>query len=497
MLWAKKFWAKEWAAPGLLVGFVAAINIQKFFLDELAAARQTRILVMFATLVILSGIYSSLVAAAVQQSGKRAVAMRPRWLALLLFFCCIFTPSLLETDHFRYIIDGLAAAKGINPYRFSPAELQQLYGFDFFWVKEINHPEYHTIYPPLAQVLFVLSSYLNPFFWPHIFGTGFGFSLADAAFFRHFAAEFGLKVLTGSTCVLVVLLLRQRRFELVVLHPLFLFHVVSNAHVDALMLPGLLLVSRSVSWVRGTEFGAKSANKDSCRFYFQIFGWLCALLIKWLPVVFFPIVFLRWWAKIGLKGTLLALLLSGALVTGVCFLYARGSDGAFFTSLLAYGNNWYFFGYGHWLFVSILDLLQVSDHPIQLAKLLALACFSFGTVFLVWLYLKAFLSAQLSLALCALVFFVFFPTLHPWYLLTLLALGAPYLRVLPVFWFWPMLALASHVCYLEGWSSNRVQFVVYAAVSLVLWRDLRRVTKRVHFNELFRISGHRFTKQAL
>ncbi len=93
----------------------------------------------------------------------------------------LLVPSMpaLETDHHRYLWDGMVTAEGMNPFEFAPVEIsnhvngknRHLYSraelarldklsawsvtpamADHF--KRINHPRVPTVYPPTAQALF-------------------------------------------------------------------------------------------------------------------------------------------------------------------------------------------------------------------------------------------------------------------------------------------------------------------------------------------------------
>lgn len=77
--------------------------------------------------------------------------------ALILRAVLLATPPFLSSDIFRYVWDGRVQAAGINPYRYVPAasELRGLRDAAVF--PHVNRADYAvTIYPPTAQVLFLL-----------------------------------------------------------------------------------------------------------------------------------------------------------------------------------------------------------------------------------------------------------------------------------------------------------------------------------------------------
>ena len=63
------------------------------------------------------------------------------------------TPELSD-DLYRYLWDGHVQYSGVNPYVYGPAD-PALESIRTPWHQEINHPEVPTIYPPLAQLLFL------------------------------------------------------------------------------------------------------------------------------------------------------------------------------------------------------------------------------------------------------------------------------------------------------------------------------------------------------
>jgi len=73
-----------------------------------------------------------------------------------------FTPHDLSDDAYRYHWDGKVLANGVNPYRYSPddPEVRVFTGDPFD--EKINHPDLVTVYPPLAELLFVPVHMLRP-----------------------------------------------------------------------------------------------------------------------------------------------------------------------------------------------------------------------------------------------------------------------------------------------------------------------------------------------
>lgn len=138
----------------------------------------------------------------------------------------LFDAPSLSTDAYRYVWDGRVQLAGINPYRFVPgaAELASLRD-EAIW-PHINRREYAlTIYPPAAQLFFL------------------GVALVSDGLL---AMKLALIAAEGVTVAILIGLLRRlgRPPSGVVAyawHPLALWEVAGNAHVDAAMVAGMML----------------------------------------------------------------------------------------------------------------------------------------------------------------------------------------------------------------------------------------------------------------
>jgi hypothetical protein len=144
----------------------------------------------------------------------------------------ISTP-IQEDDFYRYLWDGAVAARGANPYRFSPEEVRangagvprvlgDLARESGPVIERINFPELTSVYPPAAQAAFALAHAIQP--WS-IGGLRVILFLFDAA-----------------TMGLVVLLLREMRLPLAQAliywwNPVLLKETYNSAHMDVVALP--------------------------------------------------------------------------------------------------------------------------------------------------------------------------------------------------------------------------------------------------------------------
>ena len=150
--------------------------------------------------------------------------------ALAMRLTLLFSTPYLSDDLYRYIWDGRVQAAGMNPYRYVPAapELERLRDTAIYPM--INRADYApTIYPPAAQMVFLAI-------------TRFGESVL--------VMKLGLVLLELVAMAATIVILRRldlplSRIAAFAWHPLAVWEIAGNGHVDAamlgLMLPGVVL----------------------------------------------------------------------------------------------------------------------------------------------------------------------------------------------------------------------------------------------------------------
>ncbi len=78
----------------------------------------------------------------------------------------LFSDPYLSSDIYRYVWDGIVQHAGINPYRYVPADAHLAFLRDASEgniYPAINRASYaHTIYPPVAQMLFWITTFISP-----------------------------------------------------------------------------------------------------------------------------------------------------------------------------------------------------------------------------------------------------------------------------------------------------------------------------------------------
>src|SRR5215213_1485020 len=178
--------------------------------------------------------------------------------AIVFRLSILFAPPYLSDDIYRYVWDGRVQAAGINPYRYIPAapELAQLRDETIY--PKINRRDWaHTIYPPVAQVVFFLTTRISEsVVWMK--ATMVGFEL----------------VTIWTVAQLLALLGRPRPLLLMYAwHPLVVWEFAGSGHVDAIAICFIALAF--LAWQRRSDLGSG-------------FMLACATLVKLFPVVLVP-----------------------------------------------------------------------------------------------------------------------------------------------------------------------------------------------------------------
>ncbi len=178
--------------------------------------------------------------------------------AVIFRLSILFAPPYLSDDIYRYVWDGRVQAAGVNPYRYIPAapELAQLRDETIY--RKINRRDWaKTIYPPVAQVVFFLTTRISESVtWMK--ATMLGFEL----------------ITIWAIAQLLTLLGRPRQLLLLYAwHPLVVWEFAGSGHVDAIAIAFIALAF--LAWQKKSDLGAG-------------FTLACATLVKLFPIVLVP-----------------------------------------------------------------------------------------------------------------------------------------------------------------------------------------------------------------
>ncbi len=204
---------------------------------------------------------------------KRRLLLPLIFFGLLLRLLLVFAFPLLSDDVYRFIWDGQLLRSGISPFAQLPAYYmetgQGVEGLSRELFSHLNSPAYHSIYPPIAQLVFTTATSLSPHSW-------WGAAVCMKLFLL--AAEMG-------TLAIFWRLLKEwnlplERLLLYWLNPLILVEIMGNLHFEGAMIFFLLL--------------ALWAFVQS-RWLLAAVGFSFSVASKLLPLMFLPFLLVRLW----------------------------------------------------------------------------------------------------------------------------------------------------------------------------------------------------------
>ena len=192
--------------------------------------------------------------------GSREVSLWPM-LILAGLARLLLLPSIpsLSDDFYRFLWDGHLLVEGLHPFSHPPewyrqAGAPQIAGLTVELYQGLNSKSYFTIYPPLAQALFALAAWVGGTnIYVGVLVLRLPLLLAEA----------------GSIWLLLQLLnqyqLPKRRVLLYALNPLVVLELLGNLHMEALAIFFLLLLlwaleRKKVAWLSLAFAGAVASK---------------------------------------------------------------------------------------------------------------------------------------------------------------------------------------------------------------------------------------------
>jgi len=322
-------------------------------------------------------------------AGKRNILIV---LAGAFVFRLILLPSVPvhENDIYRYVWDGKVITAGINPYKYPPIQasikpvstdqqndfekLKSLRDEDPKFYRYISYKDVPTIYPPLTQAAFAVSTLLAP---GSIWFMKFLFVLFDMA----------VIILIYE----VLKLLKQKPLYVIVYawNPLILKEFANSGHYDAL---AICCVMAAVYLFIKEKY---------------VFSSIClglGVLSKFYPLIFIPFFLLK--KKYKAFFACLVVIATGYLPF---FVWSQTDLFKVFTGLSTYTQNWSINGFIFELIYSLLSIL--GGNPYILSKIICGGIFAVIWIFI--FYKKQEVIEKTFWAVTAL--FLLSPVGDPWY----------------------------------------------------------------------------------
>lgn len=356
--------------------------------------------------------------------------------SVLFRFSVLFALPVLSDDFYRFVWDGQLMISGHNPFQYLPSE----FNINPEIFDRLNSQNYYTVYPPVTQFFFLISSKI----FPHSL-------LANVIALKFFIFLFEI----GSILILVKLLrhfqLHPKNILLYALNPLVIIELCGNLHFEAAMIFFTMMMIYLLV-----------KNK----FFYAGISFAGAVAVKLNPLMFLPFLFFRMKAKnFGL------FLFSSILFLFAIFLpfYSPGIFENIFSSLRNYYQHFEFNG-------SIYNIVRWFEvhfrgwNPINsVGKYLAVI--SAGSILLLSLLdvKKQILTLSSRMMFALFIFLLFGTTVHPWYITPIIALS-----VLTNFRFvilWSLLISLSYLFYSDA-SFQVKNIILWLEYALVIFAFL-------------------------
>ena len=319
--------------------------------------------------------------------------------AVLMRLAVVWMPPTLSDDAWRYAWDGLVQTRGIGPYSFRPGDAALAdvratsAGGALF--ERMNSPAYYSVYPPLSQLVFTAAASVGR----GPLATVYLIKLALAA------AEIG-------GLLLLARMVSPRSLVLYAWHPLAVIESAGQAHGEALLV-GLLL---ACVWLARASLRQATARRAAGPALAGI-ALGAAVMVKLYPLVLLPFL----WQRLGRWSVVAAV----AVMAALALPYASAANLAHVReSLGLYVGLFDFNALPYQLLRGIANAVEPSGRDmgkLVIGKALGVA-FLLGVAVLTWRGrrwpLDRVFAATLGLYLACST------TVHPWYLLGLLALPA-------------------------------------------------------------------------
>ena len=359
-------------------------------------------------------------------------------LSLLLRLLVIWGLPNLSDDFYRFLWDGWLWLEGINPFTHSPEQFADSLSTGYWqelWLKKMNSPAYHTVYPPLHQVVFIVGGWFGEL----------GGTLAGVQAMR-VVLVFGEMLLIYRLWVLYNSQRLKVRPEFYALNPLVILEISGNLHFEGLMVLFLLMsLSSRISLAKG--------------------GWLAAAVgVKLLPLILLPAFLFRH----GLKDVA-RVLIGFSMISIVIWLpFIPWDAGVGIGESLALYFETFEFNSSVFKLVNSIASQWVGYNVISYTgPVMALITF----VFIMLISYRKTESVAMKASMAWWVFLLLSTTVHPWYAIPLLLFGYFYLKKSAMYW--SVAILWSYLFYLLPNSFWIVQVVEYTGLAIILAFELR------------------------
>ena len=366
------------------------------------------------------------------------------WIAILFRLLLLFSIPTLSDDYFRFIWDGQLIMNGLNPFDLLPTEVSIDFPNKAELIDGMNSPNYYTVYPPIAQVVYFLSAWLSP-------NSILGSIIVMRSIIL--AAEIGIILLLPK--LLKVLNMNPINNLWYSLNPLVIVELTGNLHFEGTVLFFFLLAVYLLA-LNKVKLGAVA--------------WAFAAATKLIPIFFLPVV-LR---KLNIKKAVVFYIIFGVAFTALWIpFYNSTLIPHFLQSVTLYSKTFEFNASIYYLVRAIgfettgYNIIQTAGPWLVKAAYLGILIILLKKKIISWSgFFTALLFAMSWYYLFALI-------VHPWYSITLVFLAVFTRLRYPMLW--SFLAIVSYWAYSNpGFQENfwLIGLEYTAVIVFVIWEAL-------------------------
>jgi len=413
----------------LLIAVSAALYI---FIGYFLERSESTLLI--SAYVLLFGCYLWLIYKAVACSTVHFIFVGLAFRLLLL----LAMPNLSD-DIFRFIWDGKLLGAGIDPFAELPATYMEQgdlpAGLTEGLFEKLNSPNYFTIYPPVAQFIFFLSTEFSP---QSVLGSAIIMRLLIIL------AEVGTLFYLSK----LILIYKAPKTNILwyALNPLVILELTGNLHFEAFMIFFL---------VAAIFFFIKSKLVKSALFF------ALAVAAKLIPLMFLPVMLRRMkWKSLlrfyGFTALFIVLLFAPLLTTGL--IEGMGSSISLYFQKFEFNASLYYIireiGYA----VKGYNVIGAVGPYMALVLFVSVMGFSL---------IKYKLSIPKTILVILMLYLGLATTVHPWYVTTLLAISV--LTRYKFVMIWTFFIFLTYIGYTQTGYKENLWFVAIEYVVVIVY----------------------------
>jgi hypothetical protein len=367
--------------------------------------------------------------------------------AIIIRLLILFALPLLSDDYYRFIWDGLIQCQGINPFAYLPSEISDPSPYMNGLLENMNSPDYYSIYPPVLQWL-----------WYGVSALVGENTMAQVMLMRAVIILADIGVIVVGTRILRAMKMWEGNVALYALNPIVIVELTGNLHFEGLMIFFSLLAI--YLFIR---------MKESADLLLLPAGAL-ALAIGVMSKLVFVLSLPAMWRKWGWWRTLLA----GAITLGMtAWLSSYFFDKELIQNV---GQSFDLYFRNFEFNASVFNLIEfIASNYIPHYTVQVIGPWVTGAMVLVICLIAVFRKADTyprffeTLLFILSVHLLFASTVHPWYVVNLLAIAMFTRYRYPVVW--SFAAVFSYFMYSNGsievWWIIAIEYTI--VISYAVW----------------------------